>query len=162
MAPTPGNHDWPDHESGYDSYWQRVTGAPTPPWYAFRAGGWHVLVLNSEAPHGPGSAQLRWLRAQLRGRTSCRLANWHRPRFSAGRHGDQPDMSPMWDALRGHAALVLSGHDHTTMICSACVPATDSRSSSSAPAGTVTTGSIVATAASSSATTGTTACCACG
>jgi acid phosphatase type 7 len=112
IAPTPGNHDWPNHETGYDPYWRNVTGAPTPPWYAFRAGGWRVLVLNSEAPHGAGSAQLSWLRSRVRGRTTCRLAVWHRPRFSAGPHGDQADVAPFWDALRGHAKLVLSGHDH--------------------------------------------------
>jgi hypothetical protein len=112
MAPTPGNHDWPNHDSGYDPYWRRVTGAATPPWYAFRAGGWQLLSLNSEAPHGSGSPQMRWLRARLHGRATCRLAFWHRPRFSAGEHGDQSDIAPLWQQLQGHATLVLSGHDH--------------------------------------------------
>lgn len=112
-APTPGNHDWPNHDLGYDPYWRSVTGAATPPWYAFRIGGWEVLSLNSEAPHGVASAQLRWLRARLRsGGGTCRLAFWHRPRRSAGRHGDQRDVAPLEDALVGHAALVLGGHDH--------------------------------------------------
>jgi len=35
----------------------------------------------------------------------------HRPRLSAGKHGDE-DMAPLWDALRGHAVLVVNGHDH--------------------------------------------------
>lgn len=112
MAPTPGNHEWPNHLSGYDPYWRRITGAATPPWYAFRAGGWQFLSLNSEAAHDPHSRQLRWLRRQLRARGTCRLAFWHRPRFSAGTHGDQSDVAPLWRALRGHAALVLNGHDH--------------------------------------------------
>ena len=111
-APTPGNHEWPQHPEGYDRYWRTVTGAPTPPWYALRLGGWQLLSLNSEAPHGPGSEQLRWLRRRLRAPGTCRVAFWHRPRFSAGRHGDQEDIAPLWNALRGHAALVLSGHDH--------------------------------------------------
>ena len=112
-APTPGNHDWPAHEEGYDPFWQARSGAPTPPWYAFRIGGWRILSLNSEAPHGRASEQLRWLRAELRrGVGTCTLAFWHRPRWSAGRHGDQPDVAPLWDALRGHATLVVSGHDH--------------------------------------------------
>lgn len=112
-APTPGNHDWPNHESGYDRYWRRALGRRrTAAWYAFRAGGWQVLSLNSEAAHGPGSPQLRWLRARLRGSGTCTLAFWHRPRFSAGRHGDQEDVAPLWNALRGSAAIVLSGHDH--------------------------------------------------
>jgi hypothetical protein len=27
-------------------------------------------------------------------------------------HGDQEDMAPLWDALRGHAAIVLAGYAH--------------------------------------------------
>lgn len=112
-APTPGNHDWPAHLDGYDPYWQQVTGAPTPPWYALRIGGWQLLSLNSEAPHEAGTPQLRWLQRQLlRAPGTCTLAFWHRPLMSAGRHGDQPDVAPFWTALRGHARLVLNGHDH--------------------------------------------------
>jgi acid phosphatase type 7 len=111
-APTPGNHEWPNHVEGYDRYWQSVTGHPTPPWYALRVGGWELISLNSEAPHGADSAQLRWLRRQVREPGSCRLAFWHRPRYSAGSHGDQADVQPFWDALRRRAALILGGHDH--------------------------------------------------
>jgi hypothetical protein len=112
-APTPGNHDWPAHLDGYDPYWQKVTGAPTPAWYGFRIGGWQLLSLNSEAPHEAGSPQLRWLRRRLSlRRGTCTLAFWHRPLISAGRHGDQPDVAPFWSALSGHATLVLNGHDH--------------------------------------------------
>lgn len=112
-APTPGNHDWPAHPSGYDAYWQARTGAPTPPWYVLRLGGWQVVSLNSEAPHGPDSTQVRWLHGLMR-RTfgTCTVAFWHRPLMSAGRHGDQADVVPLWDALRGRASLVLNGHDH--------------------------------------------------
>jgi hypothetical protein len=110
--PTPGNHEWPNRDQGYLPYWRKARGSIAP-WYATRIGGWELLSLNSEAPHGPGSPQLQWLERRLaRSRTTCRIAFWHRPRFSAGRHGDAPDMTPVWDALRGHAVLVLSGHDH--------------------------------------------------
>jgi len=112
-APTPGNHDWPAHPDGYDPYWRSRTGAPTPPWYAFRAGGWRIISLNSEAPHEAASAQVRWLTRQLRqDKGSCTLAFWHRPLMSAGKHGDQRDVAPLWRALRGHTSLVLNGHDH--------------------------------------------------
>jgi hypothetical protein len=112
MLPAPGNHEWPNHALGYDPFWERVTGAPTPPWYAVRLGAWQVLSINSEAPHDSGSAQLRWLRRALRRPAPCRLAIWHRPRFSAGPHGDQVDMEPVWAAVRGRVALVLAGHEH--------------------------------------------------
>jgi len=113
-APTPGNHDWPAHLEGYDPYWRRVTGAATPPWYAFSVAGWDVLALNSEAPHAAGSQQVAWLRRRAKGAGTCRLAFWHRPYLSDGRHGDQADVAPFWRALRGRAALVLNGHDHDT------------------------------------------------
>jgi hypothetical protein len=114
-APTPGNHDWANHKrGGYDRYWAKALGRKrTAAWYAFSAGGWQILSLNSETDHKPGSKQERWLRAQLRKKGgTCRLAFWHRPRFSAGSHGDQPDMAPIWDALRGRATIVVNGHDH--------------------------------------------------
>jgi hypothetical protein len=82
------------------------------PYYSFSVGGWQFLSVNSELPHRSGSAQLAWLKGRLGG-GNCRIAFWHRPRFSAGTtHGDAPDMDPVWQALRGRAALVLSGHDH--------------------------------------------------
>jgi hypothetical protein len=111
-APTPGNHEWPQRGSGYEPYWRKVLGRTPPAYYRFTIAGWQILSLNSEAPHGRGSPQLRWLVRQVARRGTCRLAFWHRPRFSAGRHGDQPDVAPLWDALRGRAALVVNGHDH--------------------------------------------------
>jgi hypothetical protein len=110
-SPTPGNHEWPQRAQGYGPYWARGSRR-LPAYYGFDAAGWRVLSLNSEAPHGPGSPQLRWLRRQLRRPGTCRLAYWHRPRFSAGLYSDLPDMAPLWDALRGHASIVISGHDH--------------------------------------------------
>jgi hypothetical protein len=111
-APTPGNHEWPRRGEGYEPYWRKVFGRTPPAFYALRIGGWQLLSLNSEAPHGAGSAQLRWLRRQLRAPGTCRLAFWHRPRYNAGLHGDEGDLAPLWDALRGHATIVVSGHDH--------------------------------------------------
>ena len=112
-APTPGNHEWPRANDGYRPYWKRVMGKRVPSYYALEAGGWEILSMNSQVSHGTGSAQMRWLRARLRRPGTCRLAFWHRPRFSAGRsHGDQPDVAPLWRALAGHARLILGAHDH--------------------------------------------------
>ena len=113
-APTPGNHDWPRHSNGYGPYWRTaLRRVRTAAWYAFRAGGWSILSVNSETDHDEGSPQLTWLRRRLRAPGTCRLAFWHRPRFSAGaHHGDSPGMAPVWDALRGHAAIVVAGHEH--------------------------------------------------
>ncbi len=111
-APTPGNHGWRLRGEGYLPYWTRVYGRPVPSFYDFAVAGWQVLSLNSQAPHAAHSAQLRWLRERVRAPGTCRLAFWHRPRFSAGPHGDAPDLEPLWGALRGRGAIVVSGHDH--------------------------------------------------
>jgi hypothetical protein len=109
MLPTPGNHDWANRAQGYDPFWARTLGAPLPDHYARSVGGWQVLSLNSE---GDVAAQAAWLRSRLTGAGTCRIAFWHRPRFSDGLHGDQTDIEPLWAAVRGRAALVLNGHDH--------------------------------------------------
>jgi hypothetical protein len=112
-APTPGNHDWPKRVEGYEPYWRDVGGRSMPPYYSFSTGGWQLISLNSESPHDAASAQLGWLRTKLKGTGTCRIAFWHRPRYSAGdHHGDQPDVQPFWDELLGRAALVLNGHEH--------------------------------------------------
>jgi hypothetical protein len=112
-APTPGNHDWPEVTEGYEPYWRRALGSVPARFYKLRAPGWEILALNSEAPHSGGSAQARWLRARVQRPGTCRLAFWHRPRLSAGSvHGDQPDIEPLWRVLRGHARIVVNGHEH--------------------------------------------------
>ena len=111
--PTPGNHEWANRFSGYYRYWRAKKGRRQPPWSSVHTAGWELLNLNSEAAHGPGSRQLRWLQRALAPGGDCRIAFWHRPRFSAGLvHGDAPDTAPLWNALRGRARAVLSGHEH--------------------------------------------------
>lgn len=111
-SPIVGNHEHANRRRGYELYWRSRTGRTPPPWYSLTVGGWELVALDSEAPHGERSPQVRWLRRTLRPRTTCRIAFWHRPRFSAGERGDQPDTAPLWEALRGRAVAVLSGHDH--------------------------------------------------
>jgi hypothetical protein len=111
--PTPGNHEWGNRFSGYYPYWRAKKGGMQPPWSSVQTAGWELLNLNSQAAHGPGSPQLRWLERTLAAGGDCRIAFWHRPRFSAGLvHGDAPDVAPLWNALRGRARAVLSGHEH--------------------------------------------------
>jgi acid phosphatase type 7 len=106
MWPTPGNHEWAKHATGYDPFWR------LPHHYARRAGGWTVLSANSETPADP--EQLRWLADRARrGGGTCRIAFWHSPRFNAGKHrNEEIETDGLWDAVAGRAAIVLSGHDH--------------------------------------------------
>ena len=111
-SPILGNHERDNRRSGYDVYWRGKIGRVPRPWHTVRIEGWELLALNSETPHGRRSPQVRWLRREVREETTCRIAFWHRPRYSAGKHGDQRDVAPLWDALRGRAVAVVSGHDH--------------------------------------------------
>ena len=109
--PTPGNHDWARHAEGYHPYWKETTGRTIPSAYGTRVGGWEIISLNSETVSSD-PAQVSWLRNRVASGGTCRIAFWHRPRFSAGRHGDAPAVDPFWQTLRGRAALVLNGHEH--------------------------------------------------
>lgn len=115
-APTPGNHEWPNFDTGYRPYWGSARGTPPPHWYAFSASGWQLLSLNSNLPTDP--VQLAWLRKKVTASPrygDCRIAFMHEPRFSAGVvHGDEPKLEAMWQALVGHAKVLLGGDDHNS------------------------------------------------
>jgi hypothetical protein len=110
-APTPGNHEWPRAREGYFPYWRDKLGRAPPLYYSFRAGSWAIVSLNSELRERAYERQLEWVRRLPPG-DSCRLAFFHTPRFSAGFHGDEPLLDPLWRELRRRADVVVNGHDH--------------------------------------------------
>ena len=110
--PTIGNHEWGNRFAGYYPYWAARKGHRQRPWSKTQIAGWEIIDLNSQAAHGPGSNQARWLEEAVTGPGDCRIAFWHRPRYSAGAYGNAPDLDPLWNRLAGHARIVLSGHDH--------------------------------------------------
>jgi hypothetical protein len=111
MAPTPGNHEWAEAEEGYEPFWRKVTGETPPTYYAFDAGGWEILSVNAE--HSEYRAVEDWLRERVSSGGDCRIAFWHRPRFSAGRHdGDSQNVKEYWEVIRGRARILVAGHDH--------------------------------------------------
>ncbi len=110
--PTIGNHEWDNRFRGYYQYWARQKGRRQPPWSKTRIAGWELINLNSQAPHGTFSPQIRWLEGAVAGPGDCRIAFTHRPRYSAGAYGGAPDMNPFWNRLSGRARIVLAGHDH--------------------------------------------------
>jgi acid phosphatase type 7 len=114
IRPTPGNHDYASGGSGYFGYFGTAAGPSRRGYYSFDIGDWHVVSLNSERDTGARGAQVRWLRADLAAtEASCVLAFWHRPRWSAGRYGDDARTAAFWKALYAAGAdVVLAGHDH--------------------------------------------------
>jgi hypothetical protein len=114
--PAPGNHEYDtDSASGYFEYFGAAARPRGASYYSYDLGGWHLISLDSNIDHDPGSAQEQWLRGDLVATTKkCVLAYWHHPRFSSGEeHGNDKSVDPFWDALyQAKADLVLSGHEH--------------------------------------------------
>ena len=113
--PVPGNHEYNSSGAkGYYAYFGAAAGDPTKGYYSFDVGAWHFVALNSEKDITEKGAQVRWLKADLQAhQNKCVAAYWHRPRWSSGQHGDNPDTAPFFKALyEANADLVLSGHDH--------------------------------------------------
>ncbi len=117
--PIPGNHDYvTEGASGYFEYFGDAAGDPQKGYYSYDLGSWHIVALNSNCNQiggcGRGSAQLEWLRRDLANNPAwCTLAYVHDPLFSAGPHGNSPEVTPIWKALYAAGAdVVLSGDDH--------------------------------------------------
>jgi hypothetical protein len=120
--PAPGNHDY--HTTGAAGYFGYFGQAASPldnnctsnckGYYSYNLGTWHIVVINSETDFSLGSAQDKWLRADLAAnQTACTLAYWHEPLYSSGTHGNATRVRPLWNALYQYGAdVVLNGHDH--------------------------------------------------
>jgi Calcineurin-like phosphoesterase len=115
--PVPGNHEYQTpRAAGYFAYFGRQARPKGHSYYSFDLGGWHLIALNSSIDHGPGSAQERWLRADLVATAKrCILAYWHFPRFSSGAHqGSWGSVGTFWnDLYAARADVVLSAHEHS-------------------------------------------------
>lgn len=113
--PVAGNHEYMSGGGPYFTYFGDRAGPRGSGYYSYAVGPWRVIALNSEMPSAAGSSQSEWLRAELSGRRSpCTAVYWHRPLFSSGRNGDNPDMRDLWRTLyEFDVDLVINGHDHT-------------------------------------------------
>jgi Calcineurin-like phosphoesterase len=114
--PAPGNHEYDTRgAAGYFDYFGAQARPDGASYYSFDLGGWHLVSLDSNIDRGAGSAQERWLRADLAATDRrCVLAYWHHPRFSSGtEHGSHRSVVPFWRALYdAKADVVLGGHEH--------------------------------------------------
>lgn len=119
--PVPGNHEYYDLNAtkGYYSYFGAAAHASSKGYYSYDIGSWHIIALNSNCSShvkgcGAGSAQERWLKADLAGHpNTCTLAYWHHPRFSSGKHGNDSTYDAFWkDLYAAGVDVILNGHDH--------------------------------------------------
>jgi hypothetical protein len=113
--PAPGNHEYDTPgAAGYFQYFGAVAGTGGRSYYAFRAGDWVVLMLDSNVPAGLGSPQYEFVRSELAGgATPCAMAVWHHPLFTSGPNGPNDYMRDLWRLLYDRGAdVIVNGHDH--------------------------------------------------
>jgi hypothetical protein len=119
MRPAVGNHEYVTGGGRpYFRYFGRAAGEEKRGYYSYDLGAWHVVVLNSNCDRvacAAGSAQERWLRADLAASTQrCTLAYWHHPLFTSGaNHAGEVAVRPLYRALYdADVEVVLAGHNH--------------------------------------------------
>jgi hypothetical protein len=111
----PGNHDYNTAGAApYYAYYGDRAGQPGRGYYSLDAGGWHVVMLNTNLRTEAAAEQERWLRADLAEHPArCTIAVLHHPRYSSSMHGSNTSVVPLWRVLhQAGADVVLSGHDH--------------------------------------------------
>ncbi len=116
-SPTPGNHEWDNRAVGYDPYWGSLAPQTNGGhWYSFDHANWHFVSINTMEPFTAGSPQIAWLKEDLaRYRGTCTIAFMHHPRYTATDGvgvTERPGHEDLWNALKGHAVALLTGHDH--------------------------------------------------
>ncbi len=118
-----GNHDTypPGGDAAYFSYFGAAAGPKPGGYYSYNIGSsWHIIVLNAECSEagaggcGVGGVETNWLASDLAANTRpCIMAAWHQPRFTSGRHTNDPTYAPWWNLLYQYKAdLVMNGHNH--------------------------------------------------
>jgi hypothetical protein len=132
--PAVGNHEYGDTQPGCGAacgYFDYFNGRGQPDgragkrregFYAFDVGAWRLYALNSncgvrDGPGcAPGSAQERWLRADLaRNPRPCSLAFMHHPLYTSETRPDADTVAvtPLWQAFyEAGGDVMLVGHSH--------------------------------------------------
>ncbi len=119
--PVVGNHEYGTRgAAGHFGYFGAAAGPPDRGYYAYDAGEWRVIVLNTNCDAVPGgcdagSPQQRWLRDELAANPArCTAAMAHHPLFtSAAAHGPATGTRPLVRTLvDAGVELLLAGHNH--------------------------------------------------
>jgi hypothetical protein len=119
----PGNHEYKcfTRGKGYFGFFKAthegLWAAATRDHYSFEIKDcrWHFVSLNSEIPTDAESEQVTWLKGNLQANQGKPIVVFfHRPRFSSGNHGSQPDLQELWTVLRQFKTeIIVNGHDHS-------------------------------------------------
>jgi hypothetical protein len=121
IRPAAGNHDYETPGAGpYFRTFGALAGDPGRGYYAYEAGYWRVIVLNSEIlfnqefSEEDRIAQEQWLSSELRDHAArCTMAYYHRPLLSSGFHGGTSEMLSLFSMLYSEGVeVVVAGHEH--------------------------------------------------
>lgn len=109
--PIPGNHDWHSRLSGYKNYWP-----DTKSFYSKEYGGWKLFFIDTNIPMAPGTPQYEWAKTRASEWTKPVIVFHHHHLYSAGGHGDQPQVAPLMDLFSDRLCLGVSGHTHNMQL----------------------------------------------
>jgi Calcineurin-like phosphoesterase len=115
LRPTPGNHDWGNHATGYDPYFAYLGLPNNAHNYTFTIGVWKFIAFNSMAAGDPdpGSEQLDFVAAELDEPGTTKIVYCHHAPFSSDTlHGDNPSIQPVLALMESKAILHMAGHSH--------------------------------------------------
>jgi 3',5'-cyclic AMP phosphodiesterase CpdA len=118
MRAAPGNHDYVGSVTadGYFSFFGDRAGPNRKGFYAFKAGEWTVLMLNSNVSmtRTGNNEQYNWIQTTLQTNpTRCSMAVLHHPYDSSGINGPSPWQRDMWELMyKLGLDVVVAGHDH--------------------------------------------------
>ena len=116
MFPASGNHEYETEDAlpFREAFALPENGGPggIERWYSYDWGDVHFVVLDTELT---GAEQAAWLDADLSAnRRPWTIVYQHRPTFSSGDHGGDPEVQKWFMPLfvKHRVPLVLAGHDH--------------------------------------------------
>jgi len=118
MRAAAGNHDYVSSSTadGYFTFFGDRAGPDRKGYYAFKAGEWTVMMLNSNVGIGKtgNTAQYLWVQSTLQQNpTRCAMAVLHHPYDSSGINGPSPWLRDLWELMyRLGVDVVVAGHDH--------------------------------------------------
>lgn len=116
----PGDNDYktPDASPLYDLFDAERVGQPGQGWWTFTEGNWQIIGINSECSAvncGPKSDQYAFVAEAVAAEPDkCRLAVWHKPRFtSSPNYQGLKNMGDLYSLLYDNGADVLVvGNSH--------------------------------------------------
>jgi hypothetical protein len=110
---TTGNHEgWTTNTQAFT---HAPAGSPAQDYFSFDCGDLHVLVLDSQSPLTPGSAQSVFAESDLSAsRRTWKVVMVHIPGYCSGGHGENADVKALTSAVfeKKGVDMLLTGHSH--------------------------------------------------